>query len=271
VRAIFDGLAHDRIVGYHENEWRMKDGSRRLFAWHNTVLRDKKGDVTHIVALGDDISERRASEERIRRDAEQQATLRGLLETILAGGVLEDTLLRCLDQVLAVSWLSLLPKGAIFLMEDGGGNLRMAVSRNLEPQVVTSCGRLTLGHCLCGRVAATGMPLHVAHVDERHDTQYPGMEDHGHYVLPLVSAGGTVGVLVLYIPPGTGSDAAEERFLSSVAGILAAFIERSWAESELANYRTGLEDRVKQRTAELSLSEARTRAILRSKIGRAHV
>ncbi len=264
VRGVFDNLMHDTIIGSYENEWLTKDGSRRLLAWRNTVLRDAGGKVEHVVALGYDISELRANEARMRLDAEQQTALTDLLENALRGEALDDTLQFCLDRVLAVSWLSLLPKGGVFLREADAPCLRMAASRNLTEEVRASCGHLPLGYCLCGRVAASGKILFASHTDERHEIHYPGMADHGHYIVPLLLGERTIGVLALYLPPATAPDPRKEQFLSSVAGILAAYIGRSEAERELAENRGHLEEMVRKRTAELAMNEARTRAILRT-------
>lgn len=62
VRGLFDDLTHDRLTGYFENEWLIKDGGRRLFGWHNSVLHDAAGQVTHILAIGLDITEQRGNE-----------------------------------------------------------------------------------------------------------------------------------------------------------------------------------------------------------------
>lgn len=99
VRAVFEDLVHDRLVGRFENEWMTKDGGRRLFAWHNAVLHDADGLVSHVVAIGDDITEKRVVERRLdaqRRDLEAQveartsdiaATLRRLELAARVGGL----------------------------------------------------------------------------------------------------------------------------------------------------------------------------------------
>ncbi len=65
VRAVFDDLMHERLVGSFENEWLRKDGSRRLLDWRNTILRDAEGHVSHVVALGYDITALRQHEHEL--------------------------------------------------------------------------------------------------------------------------------------------------------------------------------------------------------------
>ena len=198
-----------------------------------------------------DISERKHAEETIRRDREQQATLRRLLETVHRGGALEETLDECLKQLLAVSWLSILPKGGIFLMDDGGQILRLVVSRDLSPEIRTFCARVPLGLCHCGRAAATRQMQYSHCVDEQHEITYPGIADHGHYSVPIMSGNLLLGVLVLYLPTGFKRDAIKEQFISSVTDILAGFISRKQTEAELSEHRIHLEELVSTRTSEL--------------------
>jgi PAS domain S-box-containing protein len=198
-----------------------------------------------------DITERKAAEALMQRDREQQATLRRLLETVLKGVTLEETLDDFLKQLLSVSWLSILPKGGIFLMKEDGKTLRLAVSRDLSPEIRTFCAEVPLGRCHCGQAAATRQMQYAHCVDERHEITYPGIVDHGHYSVPIISSNQLLGVLVLYLPPGFPRDPQKEQFISSVTDILAGFISRKYAEQALAEYQTHLEELVSTRTAEL--------------------
>jgi PAS domain S-box-containing protein len=198
-----------------------------------------------------DITERKAAETSMRWDREQQATLRGLLEVVLKGGALEETLDGCLKQLLAVSWLSILPKGGVFLMEEDGQTLRLVVSKDLSPEIMSLCARVPLDHCHCGRAAATKQMQFAHCVDALHEITYPGIPDHGHYSVPIISDDKLLGVLVLYLPPGFQRDPLKEQFISSVTDILAGFISRKLAEQALTDHQANLERIVSTRTAEL--------------------
>ena len=54
-------------VEYFENSVLARSGEERIILWHNTVLRDDKGNVTGILSSGEDITERRQAEEKIRK------------------------------------------------------------------------------------------------------------------------------------------------------------------------------------------------------------
>ena len=88
-----------------------KDGSTFVTQLSANLVTDPHGEPVCMQGAFIDISERQAAEEMMQWDREQQATLRGMLEAVLTGGTLEETLDFCLKQLLAVSWLSILPKG----------------------------------------------------------------------------------------------------------------------------------------------------------------
>jgi len=232
-RWVFDSTVNGKLISVYENEWMMRDGSRRLFDWRNTVLRNESGQVTHIISQGYDITDLKSTENQLRRDREQQSTLRAILEVALQGGELDHTLARCLEVLLSVSWLALLPKGGVFLKEEGDERLRLAVHRNLPQEVQQTCARLPLGRCVCGRAAETQKLQYTDCVDAKHEVRSMHMGDHGHYSVPILMNEELLGVLVLYLPPGFQREVAREEFIASVADILAAFISSKRDEAAL--------------------------------------
>ncbi len=128
-----------------------------------------------------------------------------------------------IDQVLQVPWLGMQTSAAAFLMRRQ--QLRKVVSRNLPPAVDHNCAQLSLGHCLCGRVAQSGESIVCTHVDERHN-DYKGMADHGHVVLPLTWQSQTLGVLNFYLAAGEEINEQRARFLEDVASIVAQALGR---------------------------------------------
>jgi PAS domain S-box-containing protein len=194
-------------------------------------MESETGPATLCLALTD-ITETQVYARRDQDDGERHATLRQLLETVLDGGPLKETLATCLQQLLAVSWLSLLPEGAIHLMSEDGEHLEMSVAQNMPPEIVERCSRLPLGHCLCGRAAASRQMVFADQVDERHEIHFPSMPDHGHYCLPLLVEQHLLGVMVLHLPAGTARDPAREEFFASVVNILSAYLQRKRVEAQ---------------------------------------
>jgi diguanylate cyclase (GGDEF)-like protein/PAS domain S-box-containing protein len=79
VKELFATLfADEAAAGHHENEILTRAGARRLIRWNYSVLRSGSGDVAGIAAIGEDISEQKAAEVRIRRLTHVYATLSGI-------------------------------------------------------------------------------------------------------------------------------------------------------------------------------------------------
>ena len=249
-------MIQDYVAGKRDNfeiEFRMlhKDGHWVHILARGYLERDDAGKPLRLAGTHVDISERKSQEALLLQDREQQTVLREMLEFVVKGGSLEQTLEHCLSRLLAVSWLLLKPKGGILLLEDDRQTLRMAASHDLAPEIMSLCARVPLGLCHCGVAAASGEMQFSSCVDELHAISYPGMTQHGHYNLPLISEGEVLGVMVLYLPHGFERDTVKEQFLLSIADILAGFIRRKQAESALQRMNEQLEERVQLRTVEL--------------------
>jgi PAS domain S-box-containing protein len=77
VKAMFRDLQAGKFPINHENHWVMRDGSRRLLSWSNTVLLDADSSVKYIISIGIDITDRQRAEE-MRRALEQEQELSNL-------------------------------------------------------------------------------------------------------------------------------------------------------------------------------------------------
>jgi len=124
-------------------------------------------------------------------------------------------------------------KGSIFLVEDDPGVLVMKAHYRLAPQLLKICKQVPFGRCLCGRAALSGQVEFADCLDSRHENQYEGISPHGHYCVPILSAGKVVGVINIYIEEKHKRDKREEEFLCSVADVLAGIIKRKQAEDKI--------------------------------------
>ncbi len=176
-------------------------------------------------------SDQRLAQE-LSQSLEQQNALNRILRAIQAAQTPPQVLEVAIDHVIEISWLGMRTSAAAFLLR--GQRLRQVVSRNLPAAVQQSCAELELGQCLCGRVAETGESIVTAHVDERHDTVYAEMVDHGHVVLALKWQSQILGVLNFYLAAGAELDAQRTKFLEAVASIVATALGRLTYESQLA-------------------------------------
>lgn len=62
----FQEMLHVHQTRYHENYWVSRLGEKRLFHWTNTRLSDEKDEMQYVVAIGNDITERKQNEETIK-------------------------------------------------------------------------------------------------------------------------------------------------------------------------------------------------------------
>ncbi len=170
-------------------------------------------------------------ERRVRRAYDTQRVLNELLRLSLGEQPLAAVLQRSLDLVLGIAWLAVETRGSVFV--DEGGDLVMRAQTGLDPRLVERCARLRPGECLCGLAAAERRLVHAAELDARHTTRFEGMDAHGHYCVPILTAGGEIlGVLNLYLRAGHAVSAEETAFLTSVAATLAGVIARHRAQAD---------------------------------------
>ncbi|MBF0562477.1 MAG: response regulator [Alphaproteobacteria bacterium] len=133
--------------------------------------------------------------------------------------------------VLSSHDLGLQSQGCIFLRQ--GDRLNMVVQQRLAPALLNSCSSITLGHCLCGRAAATGALVYAYCIDERHEITYPGMQPHGHYCVPIRVQNEVLGVLNIYVPPYHHGSEDEVHFVNTVAEMLGNIIWRRRMEATI--------------------------------------
>jgi len=76
-------LARGKSTGHFENEIMTRTGQRRLIRWSNTVLYSAAGEVTGTASIGEDITDYRESERKIRRLNRVYAVLSGINNLIV--------------------------------------------------------------------------------------------------------------------------------------------------------------------------------------------
>jgi PAS domain S-box-containing protein len=231
-----DGIGGDILASTIQGSWqgellnRRKDNSEFSVSLSTSIVTNEEGKAIALIGVATDITERKQAEKIIQKNYDTQTALNDLLHISLDNTSLEDILKRAFDLVLSIPWLALEAKGGIFLVEDEPDVLVMKVHNNLAESLIRMCARVPFGKCLCGRAAATQQIQFCNHLDERHEIRYEGMQPHGHFCVPILSAGRTIGVMVLYIKEEHNQDQNEEEFLSVFTNALAGIIERKHAE-----------------------------------------
>jgi len=188
-----------------------------------------------------DISNRREAEKKIELNYYIQKVTNSMLKVSLEPLSLEDRFKRILDLILNVPRLALQSKGAIFLKDPArevltlkaqhgftGTDLLVSCTGSNSPP----CTEVPLGHCLCGKAAATSQLIYSEGMGDLHEIHDEHMFPHGHYCVPILSGKKLYGLLNIYIKQGHKRSNREEDFLTAVANTLATIIERDMMEKE---------------------------------------
>jgi PAS domain S-box-containing protein len=216
----------------------------------NSVLIDYLGKPA-ILSITRDISERKKLTEELNRNMDIQKVINALMRFALDDIPINDLLRKALELIISIPWLAVEKKGAIFLTDENEV-LEMQASFGLNKVVIDTCQFVSSGKCICGLALSTKNHIHTAEIDHRHDIMYPGMDDHGHYCVPIMFSDKVLGVINTYLAKGHSYSNTEMDFLKTVANSLASIIMRRKAENELRILNEKLEIRVIERTEELA-------------------
>ena len=185
-----------------------------------------------VLATIRDISERKAAEEMLQKEAELKQALYRVLETALEPIPLEEKLRRSLQQVLQISRFSFLQSGCVFLVKDQQEMLQLTAQIGLDEQMQRDCSLVPFGSCLCGRVAGNREVVFSECKGNRHQTDVK-IPPHGHFCAPIQAAGELLGVLNLYLESGYQPSDEERKFMAAIPHTLASMIERHRAAEQM--------------------------------------
>ncbi len=184
---------------------------------------------------------RKESKEQLNRNYWIQKTISSVLKLSLEPLSLKEQIEQTLDLILAIPWLSLESKGSIFIADESRRSLNLIAQRGLSDALLSSCKKVPFGHCLCGRAAAERKLVFADCLDARHETRFDGIDEHGHYCIPILVGKRVLGVINTYVAHGHPKDSIEVDFLNSIANTLASVIERKRAEEALQKAKAELE------------------------------
>lgn len=159
-----------------------------------------------------------------------------------------DTLLKdIIETITKLELFHLEKKGGIFMVEDGRMRLKSHVGHT--DRFVALHKEMKVGECLCGIAAKTGeiITSRSSENDPRH-TIKSDIDDHAHIILPLIADCEVLGVLYLYLAPGTVIEEKHKSTLSAIGNLLGIAINNSrlyekTKELSLCDPLTGLANR----------------------------
>jgi PAS domain S-box-containing protein len=239
IDSIWQRLLKGDITAHSENENITKDGHTVTCYWVNTPLKKANGEIIGVISMVQDITKRKKAEEALQASEAElhdnyftQSAINMILSESLENIPLEEFLQKALNMILSIPWIAFEAIGSISLVEDKADALIMKAQSNIPEPLTKFCLRVPFGKCLCGKAAQAQKIQFADNIDERHEICYEGMVPHGHYSVPILSGGMTLGVLNIYLKEGHIRNQKEEEFLNTVANTLAGIIMRKHGEAE---------------------------------------
>ena len=236
-RAVLQG----EVTPNEEMIIRDEEGNDHWVNANAAPIRNDEGEVTAGIVVFLDITEHKQAEKEMSRKLLDQEIMASILGLAMQPISLEEMLRQSLFMVLQRHGFGLLSKGSVFLVDENKNELVMKVQQGLPEAIKESCGRVPFGQCLCGTAAEEGRVVFVDKIDHQHEITYDGIEPHGHYCVPIQSAGQLLGVLNLYVSEEHPRTQDEEQFINAIADTMAGVIQRKQAEDKLKQAATVFE------------------------------
>ncbi len=197
-------LANAPEAGHHENEILTRAGERRLIRWNNSMLRSETGEVIGIASLGEDVTEQKRAEVRIRRLNRVYAVLSAINSLIVRAQDKSELFREACRIAVEVGGFRM---SLIGVVDPGTAELVPVASAGKEDELLS-----TIRERLLSAAGAASTMVAQAVREERpvvaNDSQsdprvlfarqYTEAGVRSIAVLPLMVAGGAVGVLALY-------------------------------------------------------------------------
>ena len=261
-----------------------KDGSIYYDEATITPVRNKYGEIVRYIAIKQDVTDRKQSEERLRkskanlafevrrreRKAIEDEVMASLFQLALTSTSMEEYLTQSIEALsTSVPWSGLMQKGAVFLTDKDGDRqiLKCAASCNLGDLSDIDCQTISFGECLCGQAAQNREIIHSSTVNHDHSKSCPEKEQHGHYIVPILEGDDVLGVLMLYLREGHERDMHEEVFLGRVSYVFSMGINRRYSNLMLIKAKEDAEAGSRAKSAFLAAMSHEIRTPMNGVLG----
>lgn len=206
---------------------------------------DKK---PYVLAIDRDISERKKAEEALIKSQTELSLLFSVSSAISQTIDMEKLFNIIFETITSLGLMDFESKGGIFIIEED----RMTLVAHLghTDTFIDLHKGMRVGTCLCGLAAETGEIIISGNsdTDERHTIRYPGMESHGHVIIPLNARGMIIGILYFYLKPDLDIDESKLKLLYAIGNQIGVSIDNAKLyedakKSSLHDPLTGLANR----------------------------
>lgn len=203
-------------VKYYENPIIRKDGSVRLIAWHNSLLHGESGTITGVFCSGEDITERKAAEEKLKQQAAELTSVNKVSQAVSSNLSIEDTSHSALQGIVD----AIHPDLAFLFLRNGRTlNLEIVLPHHKRKQL-GDIPEHRVGECICGLTVQEKRPLFSKDIynDDRcswEECKRAGIKSFA--ALPLMNMGIAIGVIGLASETIRDFEKQKE-FLETLAG-----------------------------------------------------
>src|SRR5258706_13465383 len=239
--AFADLIANLPKAWHNENEILTRSGARRLIRWNNSVLRSISGEVIGTASIGEDITEQKQAENKIRRLNRVDAGLRGI-NTLIVRPRNRDELFResCTIAVEAgrfpMAWIGLVDRetSRVKPVAWGGGAEKFLASAPLSMSANRATGRGMSGSAISERKAMIANDIqNDPRTQMKEQCKERGINSLA--FLPLIVGDEGIGVLALYASETGFFDDDEMKLLLELAGDISFALDHIEKEEKL-NY-----------------------------------
>ncbi|MCS6993833.1 MAG: PAS domain S-box protein [Anaerolineales bacterium] len=258
---------------------RRKDNSLYNEEMTVTPILDENGEINHFIAIKQDVTERKRIEKDIEKHAARLALINDVGQKISGLLDLQAVLERAATLVHSTFGYYHV---ALFIFDESGKYLVMRARAGQFADLFPHNHRIERGHGMVGFAAQSGQKLIANDVskDPHYTNFYPErLPTKSEITLPLRSKGAIVGVLDVQSPELNAFSEEDISTLEILADQVAIAIEnsrlyetvrheleeRKRIEQQLQEYRTHLEEVIRERTAELVIARDRAEAASRAK------
>lgn len=213
-----------------------------------TPIHDHDNGVIGYVQIQRDITHQVNKEQALLLENADTTARLAISETLQQTLPLKQRFKQVLDILFNLKAFDLQRKGGVFLKDPNQDFLEIFLLHGkFSEEFARREQRIPYGACLCGR-AAVAQELIISNdcfCDPRHEHQFEGMQAHGHYIVPLVSAGATLGILFLYTDPYPLQLESRLTMLQQVGDMLALTLLQEQAKISLETARNAAEEAAK--------------------------
>ena len=144
----------------HENDWILRDGSRRWIAWTNSVLLGADGEIEYILGTGIDITERKQAEARLTADLAALTRMHALSSRLLETGGIQSLLQEIMDSAVLIVGAKM---GTLQLLEHD--SLRIVAAHGHQQPFLDFFASAESQASVCGEATKRGERVVVSDVE----------------------------------------------------------------------------------------------------------